>query len=126
MLAMTEQYSIRDLAEEFKVTTRTLRFYEEKGLLSPARHKQSRLYNGADRARLKLILRGKRVGFTLDESSDIIKLYDPTSGNKKQFRSLIRKVQDKRDLLLQQQEDLDLMLSDLAGIEQRCINALEK
>jgi len=122
---MNEQYSIRDLAAEFNVTTRTLRFYEEKGLLAPARHKQNRRYDSADRTRLKLILRGKRLGFTLDESSDIISMYDPTSGNKNQVRSLIGKVQEKRTQLLQQQKELILMLDDLKGVENRCLAALK-
>ena len=122
---MTEQYSIRDLAEEFQVTTRTLRFYEEKGLLQPSREKQSRLYNAADRTRLKLILRGKRLGFTLEESSQIISMYDPTAGNKKQIQSLVEKIREKKDILKQQQKDLKLMLLDLDGYEKRCLASIE-
>ena len=121
---MIEQYSIRDLAEEFKVTTRTLRFYEEKGLLSPTRDKQNRLYGAADRTRLKLILRGKRLGFSLEESSEIIGLYDPTAGNEKQIQSLLVKIRQKSDLLKQQQEDLKLMLVDLSKAEKRCLESI--
>ena len=122
---MTEPYSIRDLAEEFEVTTRTLRFYEEKGLLTPSREKQSRLYSAADRTRLKLILRGKRLGFTLDESSQIINMYDPTAGNKKQIQSLVEKIREKKSILRQQQKDLELMLGDLDSYEQRCLSSIE-
>jgi len=124
MPKMTEQYSIRDLAAEFKVTTRTLRFYEEKGLLTPARNKQSRLYGAADRTRLKLILRGKRLGLTLEESSDIIGMYDPTAGNEKQIQTLIVKIREKRRVLEQQQEDLNLMLLDLRKAEKRCLESI--
>ena len=122
---MTEQYSIRDLAEEFQVTTRTLRFYEEKGLLQPSRAKQSRLYTAADRTRLKLILRGKRLGFTLEESSEIISMYDPTADNKKQILSLVEKIREKKDILKLQQKDLKLMLLDLDGYEKRCLASIE-
>ena len=121
---MTKQYSIRDLAEEFDVTTRTLRFYEEKGLLNPSRKGQNRVYSAADRTRLKLILRGKRLGLSLDESSDVIAMYDPAGGNKKQVQTLIDKIRQKRSQLQQQQKDLELMLLDLSDAEQRCLEAL--
>jgi len=83
-------------AEEFKVTTRTLRFYEEKGLLKPTRIGQTRVYSAADRTRLKLILRGKRLGLSLDESAEIILMYDPIGSNSKQILTLIDKIQDQR------------------------------
>ena len=121
---MNEYYTIRDLAEEFDVTTRTLRFYEEKGLLAPMRNKQNRRYDSADRTRLKLILRGKRLGLTLEESSEIISMYDPAGGNKKQIQTLISKVREKRRQLLQQKQDLELMLLDLRTSEERCLTAL--
>ena len=123
---MNQEYSIRELAQEFGVTTRALRFYEEKGLLSPARNKQSRCYNSTDRTRLKLIMRGKRLGFSLDESSEIISMYDPTAGNRKQVESLIEKVHEKRKLLVQQQKDLKSILLDLQTVEDRCLTALNK
>ncbi|NND00580.1 MAG: MerR family DNA-binding transcriptional regulator [Gammaproteobacteria bacterium] len=123
---MPKHYSIGDLAEEFNVTTRTLRFYEEKGLLAPTRNKQNRRYNSADRTHLKLILRGKRLGLTLEESSEIINLYNPGSGNKKQIQLLINKIHDKRRQLLQQKQDLDSMLLDLQASEERCLSALGK
>ena len=123
---MTEQYTIRDLAEEFDVTTRALRFYEEKGLLSPSRNKQVRTYDNADRTRLKLILRGKRLGLTLEESSEIILMYDPQSGNQQQIKLLIDKIREKRRDLLEQQKDLEMMLQDLNTAEQRCLAALNQ
>ena len=121
---MSQHFTIRDLAEEFDITTRTLRFYEEKGLLTPMRSGQTRSYSNADRTRLRLILRGKRLGLTLDESSEIILMYDPFSGNKKQIEKLIGKIREKKQSLVQQQKDLELMILDLEGAEQRCLEAL--
>ncbi|MFT5135506.1 MAG: DNA-binding transcriptional MerR regulator [Arenicella sp.] len=121
---MTTSFSIRDLAQEFSVTTRTLRFYEEKGLLKPSRNKQTRSYSNADRTRLRLILRGKRLGLSLEESSDIILMYNSTSGNQQQVEHLLIKIREKRQQLLQQQEDLKLMLTDLQDSEARCLAAL--
>lgn len=117
-------YSIRDLAQEFDVTPRSLRFYEEKGLLSPRRDGQTRSYNNVDRTRLKLILRGKQLGLTLNESAEIIDMYDPTAGNKKQIRTLISKIREKQQQLLEQQKELTLMLNDLHDAEARCLDAL--
>ncbi|MFT5561401.1 MAG: DNA-binding transcriptional MerR regulator, partial [Litorivivens sp.] len=93
---MVNQYSIRDLSQEFGVTTRTLRFYEEKGLLSPARTGQNRVYSAADRARLILILRGKILGLSLEQSADLISMYDPDSNNQKQLEALIDKIHSRR------------------------------
>ena len=86
---MNGEYSIRELSQEFEVTTRTLRFYEEKGLLSPTRAGQNRIYSAADRTRLILILRGKKLGLSLEQSADLIAMYDPDSNNKKQLEALI-------------------------------------
>ncbi len=117
-------YTIRDLAKEFDITTRTLRFYEEKGLLSPDRQGQIRLYNAGDRTRLKLILRGKRLGLDLQESSEIIAMYSPGTNNQKQLRALLAKIEEKKTQLVRQQEDLDAMFQDLTLWEQNCTQAL--
>lgn len=117
-------HSISDLAIEFDVTPRTLRFYEEKGLLKPRRRGQTRIYSAADRVTLKLILRGKRLGFSLDESHDIIRQYDPSSGNVVQLECLLDKIRQQRERLLQQREDIELMLADLQDTEDRCLHAL--
>ena len=117
-------YSIRELADEFDVTTRTLRFYEEKGLLAPLRSKQNRSYSSADRTRLRLILRGKRLGLSLEESSAIILMYDATDQNTEQLETLIAKIREKRQQLIKQQKDLDLMLLDLQKSEERCLAEL--
>jgi len=121
---VNKEYSITELANEFDITTRALRFYEEKGLLKPNRDKQTRMYSSADRTRLKLILRGKRLGLSLDESAEIINMYDPRGNNKKQLLELIAKVEEKRKQLQERKKDLNQMLLDLRDVEQRCRDAL--
>lgn len=112
-------YKISDLATEFDITTRTIRFYEEKGLLSPTRHGSTRIYQPSDRVKLKLILRGKRLGLTLDESLDIIGLYDPAHGNVDQLQKLITKCREKRTQLERQYQDLEVMMLDLRNAEKK-------
>lgn len=121
---MTNDYSISELSGEFEVTPRTLRFYEEKGLLTPTRNGQSRIYSVADRTRLRLILRGKRLGFTLEESADIIRMYDPGSSNKRQLAALIEKIREKKARLEHQAKDLELMIDDLKQWEKRSLQSL--
>ena len=124
MSVSVQLYSIRDLSQDFGVTTRTLRFYEEKGLLEPERRGRTRLYTAADRVRLKLILRGKQLGFTLDESAELIAMYDPDSNNVAQLQALIDKIREQRCRVEKQQQHLRLMLKDLKDWEQRSIKAL--
>jgi DNA-binding transcriptional MerR regulator len=122
---MSSQYSIRELSQEFEVTTRTLRFYEEKGLLSPTRSGQNRTYSAADRARLILILRGKTLGLSLEQSADLIAMYDPASNNKKQLETLIEKIQTRRHQLEVQKQELERMIVDLEAWEERTSAAME-
>ena len=122
---MSSQYSIRELSQEFDVTTRTLRFYEEKGLLSPARSGQNRAYSAADRTRLILILRGKTLGLSLTQSADLIAMYDPASNNKKQLETLIEKIQSRRHQLQTQKQELERMIIDLEAWEKRSRAATE-
>lgn len=119
-------FTIAELAEEFGITHRTIRFYEEKGLIRPRRQGQTRLYSPADRVRLKLILRGKRIGMTLDESVEVIDMYQPGSNNKQQLRALLDRVEEKRTHLLQKKKDIDDMLAGLDEVEALCEQALEK
>jgi DNA-binding transcriptional MerR regulator len=121
-----KSFSISDLAREFDVTTRAIRFYEDKGMLSPERRGQTRIYTPADRTKLKLILRGKRLGLTLDESLDIIEMYNPDSDNADQLVKLILKIRERRDYLEQQMHDLEVMMVDLQESELRCLEALEE
>lgn len=119
-------YTISELAAEFDVTTRTIRFYEEKGLLSPRREGQTRSYSAADRVSLKLILRGKRLGLTLDESGDLIRMYKPGSNNRAQLERLIDRIQTRRADLAQQLEEIQITLSELTEAEHRAQLALEQ
>ena len=121
---MDRRFTISELAKEFQITTRTMRFYEEKGLLSPERSGTVRLYDSKDRVRLVLILRGKRLGLTLDESRDIIDMYQPDSANAKQLKKLVTKIREKRESLKQQAKEINKMLSDLKIAEQNCVVAL--
>ena len=125
---MTNQpvlYSIGDLAEEFGVTTRTIRFYEEKGLLSPQREGQRRIYGPADRTRLRLILRGKRLGFSLEESAEIIGMYGSPGNNRRQLELLLERIRCRRTDLQRQQRDLEAMLRELEAAEARAHGALD-
>jgi DNA-binding transcriptional MerR regulator len=117
---MPSNYSISDLASEFNVTTRTIRFYEEKGLLDPRREGTRRIYSPADRTKLRLILRGKRLGFSLVESAEIILMYGTPGNNRRQLERLIAKIHEKRVELKRQQSDLKSMLKDLADAEDKC------
>ena len=89
-------YTISELAKEFGITTRTIRFYEEKGLVTPLRDGQKRLFSPPDRVRIKLILRGKRIGMTLKECVEFIDMYDPAHNNEEQLHSLIEDVKRRR------------------------------
>ena len=121
-----QTYTISELASEFEVTTRTIRFYEEKGLVQPMREGQKRLYTAADRVRIKLILRGKRIGMTLKESVEVIDLYDPQRNNAEQLLSLINTISVRRARLLQQKDDIDDMLTGLNEVLRLCKKALGK
>ena len=118
-------YTISELAKEFGVTTRTMRFYEEKGLISPRREGQKRLYSPADRVRIKLILRGKRIGMSLDECVEVIDMYDPGHNNAEQLHSLINRIQNRRQSLEQQKRDIDEMISGLQNVQDICDRALQ-
>lgn len=113
------QYSISELAREFDVTTRTIRFYEDEGLLSPERRGQTRIYSPRDRVLLKLILRGKRLGFSLAECRELFDLYDPEKGNKAQYQLMLDKLAERRRALAQQLHDIHLMQIELDAAEAR-------
>lgn len=113
-------YSISDLAQEFGITTRAIRHYEEQGLLQPERRGQTRVYTPADRVKLKLILRGNRLGFTLAESREMIGLYDPASGNVTQLERLLDKLAEKRAMLQRQLDDIRQMQAEFDDVERRC------
>ena len=106
-------FTIRDLAREFGVTARTLRFYEEKELLSPRRQGQERLYSRRDRARLKLVLMGKRVGFSLTEIKEVLDLYDLKDNQLTQLRVALKKFNEQIGVLEAQKRDCELALDEL-------------
>ena len=118
-------YSISQLSIEFDVTTRTIRHYEDMGLLSPTRRGQTRVYSPADRIRLKLILRGKRLGLSLDDSREIIDMYEPGKTNVDQLKKLIDAIQNQRIKLNRQLDDISMLLKDLNEAETICIEALK-
>ncbi|ELI6430639.1 MULTISPECIES: MerR family transcriptional regulator [Aeromonas] len=117
-------YSISELAREFDVTTRSIRFYEDQGLLNPARQGQTRIYSKQDRVRLKLTLRGKRLGFSLADIRDLFDLYDADKSSRTQLQTMLGLVADKRETLQQQLEDIKMVLLELDAAEQRCQQAL--
>ncbi len=122
---MDQTYRISELAGEFAITPRTMRFYEDKGLLNPLREGQRRLYTARDRVRLRLIMRGKRLGFSLDEIGEIIDLYDADPTQETQLRLLLDKIGERRSTLRQRQKDIAAMLRELDTLEVQCIGFLQ-
>ena len=124
---MTGSYSIAELAKEFDVTPRTLRFYEGKGILSPARRGTRRLYGERDRTRLKLTLRGKRLGLTLEECSEIIDMYDPSRPRSAgQLIALCSKIREHRAGLLKKIKDIEETLASMDAVEGKCLEQLRE
>ncbi|WP_122419429.1 MerR family transcriptional regulator [Pseudomonas viridiflava] len=121
---MTVTYSISDLAQELDVTPRTIRFYEEQDMLSPERRGQERVFSPKDLVALKLILRGKRIGFSLHECKELIELYDPSHDNRKQLDTFMSKINARRAQLAQQLLDIEQMQLELDTAEERCIAAM--
>ena len=117
-------FSISDLAREFGVTTRAIRFYEDEGLLSPGRSGRQRVYTSRDHVRLKLIVRGKRLGFSLSEVREIIEMYDLDSGENGQLRYFLEQIKKRREALQQQRYDIELTLGELDSIESECKHRL--
>ena len=122
---MTDLYTISELAREFDITTRTIRFYEDEGLLRPGRNGRQRVYSRRDYVRLKLILRGKRLGLSLSEIADIIELYGSDQGETGQLASFLDSIRERRGVLKQQRADIDATLVELQRIERRCRNRLK-
>ncbi|TVR96682.1 MAG: MerR family DNA-binding transcriptional regulator [Rhodospirillales bacterium] len=122
---MARTYGIAELAEEFGVTTRTIRFYEDQGLIAPDREGHRRVYRPRDRVRLKLIMRGKRLGFSLDEIREMIDIYDVDRSEVSQLRLVLDKIVERRDALLLQQSDIAAMLRELGELQERCAVLLE-
>lgn len=121
---MSETYTISDLASEFGVTTRTVRFYEDKGLLAPKREGQRRIYSPRDRVRLRLIMRGKRLGLSLDEVGELLNLYDADPSEVTQLRQFIEVIRERKSALQRQKKDIQESLAEMDRIEQQCVDRL--
>jgi DNA-binding transcriptional MerR regulator len=122
---MSASYSISELAKEFGVTTRTIRFYEDQGLLSPRREGANRVFSNRDRVRLKLALRGKRLGFSLAEIRELFELYDVSRDEKKQLEQFLVRLERRRALLEQQREDIEVMLAEIDFFANQCRRLLK-
>lgn len=119
------KYSISDLSKEFDITTRSIRFYEDQGLIYPSRKGQTRIYNQRDKVRLKLILRGKRLGFSLAETGRLFELYDVDKTSATQLSSMMSLITDKKNDLKLQLEDIGAVLIELDDLEDNCKNILK-
>jgi DNA-binding transcriptional MerR regulator len=117
---MTHYFTISELAKEFDITTRAIRFYEDEKLIAPKRDGQKRLYTQRDRVRLMLILRGRRLGFSLKEIAEIIDLYDREPGEQGQLKLFLNKIAERRQLLIQQQDDIKQTMAELDQVEANC------
>ncbi|HLR12130.1 MAG TPA: MerR family DNA-binding transcriptional regulator [Burkholderiaceae bacterium] len=113
-------WTISELAREFSVTPRTLRFYEDQGILAPRRQGRNRVYAARDRARLRLALRGKRLGLQLSEIVSLIDMYDGPGTTRAQLQQYLSVLQEHRQMLEQQRRDIDLTLADIDEQQARC------
>jgi DNA-binding transcriptional MerR regulator len=113
------EFSIGELADEFDVTPRAIRFYEDQGLLAPKREGQRRVYSARDRTRLKLTLRGKRLGLTLSEIRELIDMYEPGRDERPQLERFLAVLASHKAVLLQQRADLEAQLSELQAFEKK-------
>jgi DNA-binding transcriptional MerR regulator len=113
-------FSISELARELGVTARTIRFYEEQGLIEPQRRGQQRVFNRRDRTRLKLILRGKRIGLSLSEIREILDLYQRARDESGQSHLLLQLLSERRAQLERQREDIDQVLGEIDALSEHC------
>ena len=121
---MDKFYTITELTREFGVSTRTLRFYEDEGLINPERRGRTRLFRPADRRLIQEILRGRRIGFTIAEIREIIKVYKDPPGEVGQLEMLMAKVSEKREDLRQKRRDIEETLAELDNVEEACLTRL--
>jgi DNA-binding transcriptional MerR regulator len=120
------EFSISELAREFEVTPRAIRFYEDQGLISPRRDGQRRIYTARDRTRLKLTLRGKRLGLSLSEIRELIDMYEPGQDERPQLERFLAVLQSHRASLLQQRADIEAQLSEIQTFEKRVRKQLKR
>lgn len=122
---MQSRYSISELAQEFGITTRTIRYYEDQGLLNPGRDGVNRVFSNRDRVRLKLALRGKRLGFSLSEIRELFELYDVSRDERRQLEVFLGKLERRRAMLEQQREDIEVMLNEITFFANQCRRLLK-
>jgi len=122
----TTTFAISDLAREFGITLRTIRFWEDQGILAPEREGSKRVFTRRDRARLKMALRGKRLGLSLAEIKDLIGMYISTEDETPQLLECLRVMSKRREALEQQREDIEAMLTEIAQFEQQCQQELQR
>jgi DNA-binding transcriptional MerR regulator len=120
------EFSISELAREFDITPRAIRFYEDQGLLAPKRDGQRRVYSARDRTRLKLTLRGKRLGLSLSEIRDLIDMYEPGRDERPQLERFLAVLEAHKAGLLQQREDIEAQLSEINAFEKRVRKQLKR
>lgn len=120
------KFSISDLAREFDITPRTIRFYEDRGLISPQREGRKRIYTRRDRTRLKLALRGKRLGFSLTEIGYLIDMYDTARDKNTQLTEFLNGLSQRKAALIQQREDIEAVLQEVSAFEQQCKELLAR
>ena len=113
-------FTITELAQEFDITPRAIRFYEDVGLLEPGRTGRHRIYSQRDRTRLKLTLRGKRLGLSLSEVKQLVDMYESPADSQQQLTAFLRVLHEHRELLEQQLEDIEITLDEIAQHEERC------
>ncbi len=124
--ALNAEFSISELAQEFDVTPRAIRFYEDQGLLAPRREGQRRVYTARDRTRLKLTLRGKRLGLTLSEIRELIDMYEPGRDERPQLQRFLSVLESHKASLLQQRADIEAQLAELGAFERRVRKQLRR
>ena len=120
------EFSISELAREFDITPRAIRFYEDQGLLAPKREGQRRIYTPRDRTRLKLTLRGKRLGLTLSEIRELIDMYEPGRDERPQLERFLAVLEEHKASLLQQREDIEAQLAELQTFEKKVRKQLKR
>jgi DNA-binding transcriptional MerR regulator len=120
------EFSISELSREFEITPRAIRFYEDQGLISPRRDGQRRIYAARDRTRLKLTLRGKRLGLTLSEIRELIDMYEPGQDERPQLERFLAVLESHRSSLLQQRADIEAQLSEIQTFEKRVRKQLKR
>jgi DNA-binding transcriptional MerR regulator len=120
-----KQYSITELSREFHITTRALRFYEAQGLLTPLRKGTTRIYSPRDRTRVKLALRGKRLGFSLEEIKDILEMYDSDPGELGQLEFLMKRISEQCGVLEEKRRDINKTLEELHLVSAKCLQRMQ-